>query len=174
VRGDRRRARRDGPFAKACEQDVAARVGRGVRLRRAALGLSAVQLAQKASDFGYPISRVAVSKIESGTRAGKLDVAELLVLAAALVIPPVLLLYPGYPDEVVTNLPDRPADSRAAALWCSGLARAAAVGLSDDYNPNPGEDLLEDDELVITTEAELRQQEPGCRRQPIWPRSSRR
>lgn len=86
------------PVGKAWELDLAARLGQAVQTRRNALGLTAQQLAQRTADLGYPITRVAISKIEGNMRAGKVDVAELIVLAKALEMPPVLLLYPGFPE----------------------------------------------------------------------------
>ena len=46
--------------------------------------------------LGYPISRGAIAKMESNVRSGKVDVAEVPVLSAALDIPPVLLLFSGF------------------------------------------------------------------------------
>ena len=58
--------------------------------------MDGVELAERTAELGYPITRVAISKIERNSREGKLDVAELLVLAEALGIAPVLLLAPGF------------------------------------------------------------------------------
>jgi hypothetical protein len=79
-----------------------------------------VQLAERTRQLGYPITRVAISKIESNLRAGKLDVAEWLVLSEALEIPPALLLFPGYPDGPVQGLPGNERPSVAAVWWVSG------------------------------------------------------
>lgn len=145
------------PGAKAWEIDLAQRVGRAVQMRRKALKLTAQQLAQRTADLGYPVTRIAISKIEGNTRAGKFDVAELVVLAAALDIPPVLLLFPDFPDGVVENLPRRDTESRNAVLWFSGQVPAEWVGLRGDYEWNPGEELIETDHLVATTDTNLRQ-----------------
>ncbi len=114
-------------------------------------------LAERTGELGYPISRVAIGKIETSHREGKFDVAELLVLAAALDIPPMLLLYPGYPDGAVENLPGRSTDSRIAALWFSGQVPSENVGLRGDYEWNPGEELVDHDSLATAVDAELRQ-----------------
>jgi transcriptional regulator with XRE-family HTH domain len=145
------------PAAKAWELDLAARVGKAVQKRRNALKLTAQQLAQRTAELGYPVTRVAISKIESNKRAGKLDVAELLVLAAALDIPPVLLLFPDFPDGSVENLPGRDTESRKAVLWFSGQAPSEWVGLRGDYVWNPGEELVETDDLATATDTKLRQ-----------------
>ena len=79
-----------------------------------------MELAERAADLGYPMTRVAISKIEGNSRAGKLDVAELLVLAAVLHIPPALLLAPDFPDGKVETRPGHSVDSREAVAWFSG------------------------------------------------------
>ena len=68
----------------ACDQRLALsknglRRGAAVKARRNALKLAAVDLAERTKALGYPVNRVAISKIEGNLRAGKLDVAELLV-----------------------------------------------------------------------------------------------
>ena len=108
--------------AKAWELDLASRVGRAVLARRKALGLSAVQLAARTDDLGYPITRVTISKIENNARAGKVDVAELLVLAAALDMPPVLLVFPDFPRGEVRPIPGSDSFSAEAVRWVSGEA----------------------------------------------------
>src|SRR5271156_1850620 len=91
--------------AKAWEMELAGRVGAAIKARRNALELTAVDLAERTKALGYPVNRVAISKIEGNLRAGKLDVAELLVLAVALAIPPALLLLPTFPNGAVGVLP---------------------------------------------------------------------
>jgi transcriptional regulator with XRE-family HTH domain len=148
------------PAAKAWEIELADRVGKAVQVRRKAMKLTAQQLAQRTADLGYPVTRVAISKIETNKRAGKIDVAELIVLAKALEMPPVLLLYPGFPegydatvdetygplrsvqgdtgqdpytvtfDGDVETLPGRTESSRDAVLWFSG--RLPSMWISGD------------------------------------------
>lgn len=120
-------------IANNWEQSIAGRVGRAVEKRRKALGLTAAALANRTEELGYPIHRVAISKIEGNKRAGKLDVAELLALAQALEIPPTLLLFPGYPDDDVQGLPGRETKSVAAAWWVAGTRTATGT---------PGTDLV--------------------------------
>lgn len=87
--------------AKRWQLETAARVGRAVQKRREVLGWSAAELSRRTAELQYPISRVAISKIESNSRLGKLDLAELLVLAAALKTSPIALVFPGpYMDLV--------------------------------------------------------------------------
>lgn len=145
------------PRAKAWEMDLAQRVGKAVKARRKALGLTAQQLERLTTDLGYPINRIAISKIETNNRAGKLDVAELLVLSAALDIPPILLLFPNYRDDLVQNLPGRPAERSSAIAWFEGEAPAEHVGLRGSYEPNSGEELIETGQLVGATDSDLHQ-----------------
>src|SRR6267142_6092685 len=79
-----RRSTHTASASKAWEMELAGRVGAAIKARRNALKLTAVDLAERTKALGYPVNRVAISKIEGNLRAGKLDVAELLVLAAAL------------------------------------------------------------------------------------------
>jgi transcriptional regulator with XRE-family HTH domain len=109
--------------AKTWQLDLSARVGKAIQKRRKVLGLTAQQLAQRTTEVGYPVSRVAISKIEANVRAGKFDVAEWLVLSEALQIPPALLLYPDYPDLPVEGLPGVEGPSVNAVWWISGRRR---------------------------------------------------
>lgn len=106
--------------AKAWELGLAERFGRAVRERRAALGLSAQQVSDRTREYGYPITRVAISKIEGNSRSGKIDVAELFTLALALRIPPALLLFPEFPDGDVQIVPTESVSNTAALRWLSG------------------------------------------------------
>ncbi|MCK0516968.1 hypothetical protein [Williamsia sp. DF01-3] len=77
-------------------------------------------LADRTSELGFPISRSRISDIERGNRGALLSVAELVILAKALAVPPLLLLYPGVPGEVVEVIPEVRTLAIAAAQWFSG------------------------------------------------------
>ncbi len=130
--------------AKAWESELAGRFGIAVQARRKALKMTAQRLAERTAELGYPITRVAISKIEGNMRAGKIDVAELLVLAAALDIAPVLLLAPAFPDGEVETRPGRSVDSREAAQWFAGQLPSMASA-----------DLFQTDRLLAETEKRL-------------------
>lgn len=110
------------PVAKKWELDLAERFGRAVSARRKALGMTAMDVATETASLGYPITRQAVAKIENNNRAGKVDVAELIVLAAALHISPLQLLYPDLVDGPVEVLPGKEVTSLRAADWFTGNA----------------------------------------------------
>ena len=107
--------------AKQFELARAGWFGNAVSWRRKALGLTASELARRTSELGYPITRGAIAKIESNLRSGKVDVAEALVLAVALDIPPVLLLFPQFStDGGGALLPGVVASDDDAVHWMSG------------------------------------------------------
>jgi transcriptional regulator with XRE-family HTH domain len=107
--------------AKDFEVTRAGWFGNAVGWRRKALKLTAAELSRRTAELGYPISRVAIAKIESNLRSGKIDVAEVLVLAAALDIPPVLLLFPQVAtDGGAVILPNFMTKEDEAVRWMAG------------------------------------------------------
>jgi transcriptional regulator with XRE-family HTH domain len=132
--------------AKAFERTIAGRVGAAVQARRKAQNMTAVQLSERTKELGYPITRVTITKIETNNRAGKLDVAEWLVLAAALNVPPALLLFPDYPDGNVKLLPEHDTDTQRAVAWLAGQSPLAAWSngtMVAAGKPNAGTRLVE-------------------------------
>jgi len=107
--------------AKEFELARAGWFGNAVSWRRKALNLTASELSRRTVELGYPISRGAIAKIESNLRSGKVDVVEVLVLSAALDIPPVLLLFPQFStDGRGAVLPGVLAKEDEAVRWMSG------------------------------------------------------
>lgn len=88
--------------------------------------LSAQHLAGQCAELGMPsLSRVVITKLENGRREA-VSTAELQVLAAALGVPPMLLLFPlGYAPAVEV-LPGLHADPWAAIAWFSGSSEDPA------------------------------------------------
>ncbi|MDO2969558.1 DNA-binding protein [Mycobacteroides abscessus] len=105
--------------------ELVRRVGRAIKDARG--GRSAAWLSERTAELGYRVPATVISKLDSGHRGSVLGVAELVVLAAALDMPPVALLYPDLPDGEVEMLPNRPARSIAAARWFSGEVRRASI-----------------------------------------------
>ncbi|GAA4669224.1 helix-turn-helix domain-containing protein [Gordonia humi] len=101
-------------------------VGEAVAERRKELGISAAELASRTEQLGYPMARGAIAKIETGRRQG-IEVAELTVLATALYMPPVALLYPR-PDGATRYLPlSRPVGEDRAIRWFTGQQDIGSV-----------------------------------------------
>ena len=96
---------------------VAADIGQRVADYRREFGLTAQQLADRC---GVPsITRVVIARLENGRR-GSVSTAELQVLANALGVPPVLLLFPLGRAGTVEVLPGRDVDPWAAIEWFTG------------------------------------------------------
>lgn len=102
------------------EQDTIDRVGRQLAKSRKARKLSAQALADLTAELGYPIGRATISEYENGRRKS-MTVCELLILAAALNIPPVYLLYGDQlADGEVEVVPGRKKPADHALLWAAG------------------------------------------------------
>lgn len=140
------------PEAKAFELDMAAEFGRAVNRRRKALKLTAIEVARRTAELGFPISRGAIAKIETNSRSGKMDVIELLVLAAALEIPPVLLLFPEFPEgRQMAVIPYVVTRGHEAVRWMSGrisFPREVSEFSSPPLPPNDGVKLVTAAEAV--------------------------
>lgn len=104
-------------------QRIAATVGKRVRELRSAtdVKLSAQALSDRTTELGYTVTRTVIADMESGRRKQVL-VPELLALAAALEVPPSLLLLEEFPDGGVEVLPDRVVDGVTALAWIAGTA----------------------------------------------------
>lgn len=90
-----------------------------VRRHRHAQGLSAQQLADRCAALGLPIGRSVLANFESGRRPA-VSVPELLVLAKALGVPPIALLFPVGRKDRIEVLPDRAAPTWEAMQWFTG------------------------------------------------------
>lgn len=120
----------------------------GLAVKKARGGKSATWLSERTAELGYRISPAVIAKLDSGHRGNVLSVAELLVLAAALEVPPMVLLYPEMPDGEVELIPQRPASSWDAYSWASG---AAPSFTNPGARPSKGAELL----AATTRRAEL-------------------
>lgn len=63
------------------------------------------ELSERTKDLGYPISESVLTNFEHGRRGARLDVAELLIIAEAIQVPPAELLFSRNPDAEVEYLP---------------------------------------------------------------------
>lgn len=98
---------------------LAARVANEVRRYRLNLNLSAQQLSDRCTELGMEIPRAVISNMENGRRTS-VSLAELLVLAAALDVPPASLAFPVGYDEETEALPGTPTPPYEAVRWFGG------------------------------------------------------
>jgi transcriptional regulator with XRE-family HTH domain len=97
-------------------------IGQRIEHFRTKAGMSARQLASRCAELGMPsISRTVITKLENGRREA-VSTAELQVLAAALEMPPVLLLFPLGHQATSEVLPGRAADPWSAIQWFTGYS----------------------------------------------------
>ena len=96
-------------------------IGAEVRRHRTRLGWSAQQLADRCLQLGLPIARSTIANMENNRRPA-VSAAELLVLGAALEVPPAELMFPIGRYETVEALPGRSVPPWDAARWFSGEA----------------------------------------------------
>lgn len=90
-----------------------------IRRHRDRQKISAQALADRCTDLGWPIKRSVLSNLESGYRE-TITVPELFVIAAALEVPPLLLLLPlGHADKVEI-LPGVEVSVAEALRWLTG------------------------------------------------------
>ncbi|MQS14696.1 helix-turn-helix transcriptional regulator [Streptomyces kaniharaensis] len=100
-------------------KDVAARVAERIRATRDAAGLTVPELAQLCADRGLAIPRTTITNLETGRRTS-VDLAEFLVIADALGIPPISLLFPVGTAATVEALPGRAVSTWEAVAWFTG------------------------------------------------------
>jgi hypothetical protein len=80
---------------------------------------SAQWLSDRTAELGYRITRSRISAMETG-RHSKIGVDELIIIAAALEVAPIQLVYPGLPNADTDALPYAPTTAWNALLWFSG------------------------------------------------------
>ncbi|MDL9944269.1 helix-turn-helix transcriptional regulator [Gordonia sp. ABSL11-1] len=97
---------------------LALAMGAAIRATREAQSLSAVKLSALTEEVGHRIHRVAIGKMEEGEREP--TVTELIVLARALRVPPLELIYPNLPDGFAEAWPGHVERAFTAAQWFSG------------------------------------------------------
>lgn len=112
-----------------------------MRVWRERRGVKSVQkLADRCAELGYPIPRATLDAFERGRRSS-LPVHELAVIAAALDVPPALLLFP-LDSDAVEVLPGLHAEPTAAVRWFAG------EGTRPGGEPSLGSDAVETLELL--------------------------
>jgi hypothetical protein len=137
---EKKRVTANEPF-KTWGERLVAQAGRAIRTARRRTGKTAEWLSGEVDRVGdgLQMSANTIAKVDGGHRGSVLSVTELLVLAAALNMPPALLLFPGYPDGEVEYLPGRKTTSKRAIEWFCGQARLPGEGSPT----NPGIQLVD-------------------------------
>jgi transcriptional regulator with XRE-family HTH domain len=110
--------------------ELSRRIGAALYAARDAKDMSAVKLATRTAELGFPIHRVAISKLESGERP--ITVPELITLAAALDTVPLALLLPTTTDATIEILPGSEMTGAAAIGWFTGTTSATPAGVTRD------------------------------------------
>lgn len=125
--------------------DHARRIGRTVtKLRGERSGL---WLSNETAKAGHRISRTSIHELETGKRKS-VTTAELCVLAWALRVPPLQLLYPDIPDGGVEIVPGIEKPSIEAIQWFSGELIYQPRDLSTDSGRQEGLEFYQGSELV--------------------------
>jgi len=137
-----------GGYCSSVNQDedwarhVAVDTGRRIAAARSRQGLSAQQLADRCAALGLPaLSRIVIARLENGRR-DSVSTAEVLVLAAALEVPPADLMFPLGERERAEVLPGFTAPVEAAGRWLTGeLILTVEDGSPAGFRwPAPGEE----------------------------------
>ncbi|MDZ7673723.1 MAG: hypothetical protein U5K30_01430 [Acidimicrobiales bacterium] len=104
-------------------------VARRVRALRKSQGdLKQQELADRTAALGYPMARATVAKIEAGgTRAQNVSLIDVLVLAAALDVAPLLLFIPLGDEDAVKLTDNLILDPQLAIDWLAGEEPLAAL-----------------------------------------------
>lgn len=84
--------------AEAWRADLSERFGAAVREARKERHMTVAQVSDKTQALGFLIRRVALTKIETNKRGGRVEFAEVIILSIALGVSPMQLLFPRLPD----------------------------------------------------------------------------
>lgn len=124
---------------------IANRVGRQVAHYRGQItreggktGITAQALAERCQGLGLQIDRTVIAKLEKGTRQ-TITIGEVIVLARALGVPPVALMFELGVEEQTEIIPDLRADTWDAVKWFTG----EAADLLDGGQPGAGKQLVQ-------------------------------
>lgn len=104
-----------------------------IRRHRLNAGLTLDDVSARTASLGHPISRVVLSKIETGFRPN-LTVPELLVIARALGVTPISLAMPVTDSVEVT--PGSVVQAKAGRDWWAGTGGLPALGATPATRPS--------------------------------------
>lgn len=116
------------------ESDWAARVASliadEVKRLRKVRGMSAQQLSEKCENLGLPIARSVIANLESKRRL-TVSVPEVIILARALEVPPVSLIFPIGQAEKTEMLPGLYVDPMGAVGYLSGSSVPPGIDVNE-------------------------------------------
>jgi transcriptional regulator with XRE-family HTH domain len=105
-----------GAWARTIARDV----GERVRIRRRELNLSAQTVSDRTGILGHEIKRSVIAEMENGNRS-TVSIADVLMLAQALNMPPMMLLFPVGTTTLTEIRPGELIEAWQAADWFAGL-----------------------------------------------------
>ncbi|WP_149829045.1 helix-turn-helix domain-containing protein [Streptomyces tailanensis] len=95
------------------------RVAEQIRRHRKAAGLTVAETADACTARGLPVPKTTITNLETGRRSS-VDLAEFLVLADVLGVPPITLLFPLDTAPTVDVLPGQPVSTWNGLAWFTG------------------------------------------------------
>ena len=120
-----------GSWAKSITRAVAGQI----RHWRDVRGFSALDLSVKTAELGHEVPRSVIANLENNRR-DVITLAEILILSAALEIPPILLMTPLGRSAVIEVLPHIAISPWRVRGWIMGT-----VDLLADVSPRAGRDV---------------------------------
>jgi hypothetical protein len=110
-------------MSKTWGEAMANRVGEMIRTRREADDKSGQWLSDRTAELGNRVSRSTISELETGRRKS-ITIEDLIVLAAALRIAPLILLYPDGGDcDEIEYLPGQIVERVTATRRFTGISQ---------------------------------------------------
>lgn len=100
------------------------RVAEQMRRARRAAGLTVVETADACAARGLAVPKTTITNLETGRR-GSVDLAEFLVLADVLGVPPITLLFPLDATPTVDMLPGQAVSVWEGLAWFTGETASA-------------------------------------------------
>lgn len=141
------------------------RVAAGIRDARG--HRSAQWLSDRTEELGHPISRVAISNLEVGRKSG-LDIADFLILARALEVPPIALLFPGLIDSPVEVVPGQHVVAADAFRWFTAEGPPNPGVRAAEWAALDGVELPADEEAKDSENSRVAEASLGIRLMRQW------
>ncbi|WP_061924251.1 hypothetical protein [Corynebacterium simulans] len=127
--------------SKEWHEEIIANIGKAIDNARE--GKSDRWISERTEKLGNPLSRTAVSEYRRGVRK-TISIGDWLVLAAALGVPPVSLLFPELPDGRINLLPATGEVNQLDALmWIAGERQTLPSGFNPLFSLDTGEEMGE-------------------------------